>query len=137
MFDIAKDALVTQTRKKWLYFKELMGAMLLYAIALMLALTVGHRMPPGALQTAVYVSPMLPFLLAVWAIVRQIRRSDEFMRKTVVEHIAITAAVTAGWTFTYGFLENAGYPKLSMFTIWPAMAAVWVVLAIIENLRHR
>ncbi len=135
MFDNSKDPFVS--RKNWSYVKELSGAMLLYAVALTLALTLGPRTQPGALQTAVYVSPMLPFLLAVWAIVRQIRRSDEFMRKTVVEQIAITAAVTAGWTFTYGFLENAGYPKLSMFTVWPAMAVVWAVLAIIENLRNR
>jgi hypothetical protein len=76
-------------------------------------------------------------MLAVRAIVRQIRRSDEFMRKMLVEHVAITAAVTAGWTFTYGFLENAGYPKLSMFTVWPAMGAVWAILTIVEKVRHR
>ena len=128
---------MTQASKRWLYFREMAGALVLYAIVLVLALTIGRRIPPGPLQTAVYISPMLPFLLAVWAVVRQIRRSDEFMRKTVVEHVAITAAVTAGWTFTYGFLENAGYPKLSMFTVWPAMGAVWAVLAIVDIVRHR
>ena len=80
---------------------------------------------------------MLAFLLAVRATVRQIRRSDEFIRKTVVEQIAISAAVTAGWTFTYGFLENAGYPKLTMFTVWPVMGAVWAILAVLESVRHR
>ena len=128
---------MTQASKKRLYFKELTGALVLYAIVLTLALTIGQRLPPGSLQTAVYVSPMLPFLLAVWAIVRQIRRSDEFISKTVIEQIAVTAAVTAGWTFTYGFLENAGYPRLSMFTVWPVMGAVWAVLAIAENVRNR
>ena len=128
---------MTPRSKTSLYFKELMGAMLLYAIVLTLALFIGERMESGALQTAVYTSPMLPVLLAVWAIVRQIRRSDEFIRKTTLEYVSIAAAVTAGWTFTYGFLENAGYPKLSMFTVWPAMGAVWGVLAIIDHLRHR
>jgi hypothetical protein len=128
---------MTHATKKWLYLKEMSGAMVLYLVVLVLALTIGRRIPRGPLQTLVYVSPMLPFLLAVWAVVRQIRRSDEFMRKTVVEHVAITAAVTAGWTFTYGFLENAGYPKLSMFTVWPAMGAVWAILAIVEIVRHR
>lgn len=128
---------MSHASKRWLYFKELAGALALYAIVLVLALTIGRQIPPGPLRTAVYMSPMLPFLLAVWAVVRQIRRSDEFMRKTVVEHIAITAAVTAGWTFTYGFLENAGYPKLSMFTVWPAMGAVWAILGIVDNVRHR
>ena len=128
---------MSKASKKWLYLKEMAGALVLYTFVLVLALTIGRRIPPGPLQTAVYVTPMLPFLLAVRAIVRQIRRSDEFMRKTAVEHIAITTAVTAGWTFTYGFLENAGYPRLSMFTVWPAMGAVWAILAIVENVRHR
>ena len=128
---------MSQTSKKWLYFREMAAALGLYTFVLVLALIVGRRIPPGPLQTAVYLSPMLPFLLAVRAVVRQIRRSDEFMRKTVVEHIAISAAVTAGWTFTYGFLENAGYPKLTMFTVWPVMGAVWAILAVLENVRHR
>ncbi len=119
------------------YVKELTGALLLYAVVLVAALTFGQRMAPGPAQTALYVSPMLPFLLAVWAIVRQIRRSDEFIRKTTLEHVAIAAAVTAGWTFTYGFLENAGYPRLSMFTVWPVMGAVWGVLTMFSCLRHR
>jgi len=115
----------------------LAGALAAYTFVLVLALTIGRRIPSGPVRTTIYVSPMLPILLAVWAIVRQIRRSDEFVRKTVVEHIAITAAVTAGWTFTYGFLENAGYPRLSMFTVWPAMGATWLILGIVENVRHR
>jgi hypothetical protein len=119
------------------YYRELTGALILYAIVLVAALTIGRRMPPGAAQTLLYVSPMLPFLLAVWAIVRQIRRSDEFIRRTTLEHLAVAAAVTAGWTFTYGFLENAGYPRLSMFIVWPVMGTVWAVLAMAESLRQR
>jgi hypothetical protein len=137
MLYIAKENPMTHTQKNRLYFKEIAGAFALYAIVLVLALIEGRRIAPGALQTAVYVSPMIPFLLAVRAVVRQIRRSDEFMRKTVVEHVAITAAVTAGWTFTYGFLENAGYPRLSMFTVWPVMGGVWAILGLVEHLRHR
>lgn len=119
------------------YYKELTGALVLYAIVLVAALSVGKGMSPGVAQTLLYVSPMVPFLLAVWAIVRQVRRADEFVRKTTLEHIAIAAAVTAGWTFTYGFLENAGYPRLTMFTVWPVMGAVWGVLAIVDCVRHR
>ena len=126
-----------QKERNLRYYRELTGALVLYAIVLVAALSIGKRMPPGAAQTLLYVSPMLPFLLAVWVIVRQIRRSDEFVRKTTLEHVAVAAAVTAGWTFTYGFLENAGYPRLSMFTVWPVMGAVWGVLAIAASLRQR
>ena len=126
-----------QKERNLRYYRELTGALVLYAIVLVAALSIGKRMPPGAAQPLLYVSPMLPFLLAVWAVVRQIRRSDEFVRKTTLEHVAVAAAVTAGWTFTYGFLENAGYPRLSMFTVWPVMGAVWGVLAIAASLRQR
>ncbi len=119
------------------YYLELFGALLLYVIVLVAALSAGKHLPAGSARTILYVSPMLPFMLAVWAVVRQIRRADEFVRKVTLEHLAIAAAVTAGWTFTYGFLENAGFPRLSMFTVWPVMGAVWGVLACLDNLRHR
>ena len=119
------------------YVRELGGALVLYVAVLVVALSVGKGMQPGVAQTLLFVSPMIPFMLAVWAVVRQIRRSDEFIRKTTLEHIAIAAAVTAGWTFTYGFLENAGFPRLSMFTVWPVMGAAWGALTIADSLRHR
>lgn len=119
------------------YHIEMTAALVLYIAVLALAVRFGPDISPGPLQTAVYVSPMIPFLLALWAIVRHFRRSDEFIRKTTLEQIAIAAAVTAGWTFTYGFLENAGYPRLSMFAVWPVMGGVWGLLACLEALRNR
>lgn len=128
---------MSQRANMWTYLLELIGAIALYSVLLGLSLTFGQRMSQGALQTAIFLCPMAGFLLVVWAVVRQIRRSDEFMRKTTLEYVAIAAAVTAGWTFTYGFLENAGYPKLSMFTVWPVMGTVWAVVACVDRLRHR
>ena len=128
---------MSQGAKNIKYYRELGGSLVLYAAVLVAALSFGKGMAPGPAQTALYVSPMIPFMLAVWAVVRQIRRSDEFIRKTTLEHVAIAAAITAGWTFTYGFLENAGYPRLSMFTVWPVMGAAWGLLAIADNMRHR
>ncbi|KRC86092.1 hypothetical protein D3C87_437410 [compost metagenome] len=128
---------MNQDLAKRRYFKELGVALALYAVLLVGALRLGLELQPGALRTAVLVSPMLAFLLALRAVVRGIRRSDEFIRKTSLEHLAIAAAVTAGVTFTYGFLEIAGFPKLSMFTVWPLMGAVWAGLSIFDALRHR
>lgn len=128
---------MTEKMSMRLYYKELGGALALYAVVLSISLIYGQRLSPGPLQTIVFIGPMVPVLLAIWAIVRQVRRSDEFIRKTTMEHLAIAAAVTAGWTFTYGFLENAGYPRLSMLTVWPVMGAVWGVLAIVGAWRHR
>jgi hypothetical protein len=119
------------------YYLELGGALLLYVVVLALALRLAPDVPSGALQTGLYVSPMIPLLLAIWAVVRQVRRSDEYIRQSTLEYIAIAAAVTVGWTITYGFLEIAGYPRLSMFTVWPVMGGVWAVLACLGSLRNR
>ena len=120
-----------------MYLKELGGSLVLYAIVLFTAVGVARGMPEGTLRTAILVSPMLPFLLAVWAVFRGLRRSDEFIRLIALENIGIAAAVTAGWTFTYGFLETAGFPRLSMFTVWPVMGAVWGIAQCFARLRNR
>jgi len=61
-------------------------------------------------------------------VVRQIRRIDEYVRQTMLENLAIAAGVTAGLSFTYGFLETAGFPKLTMFAVWPVMGAAWFLM---------
>ncbi len=112
---------------------ELTVSMAIYAVILVPALRYGPAMEVGHLRTLVLVSPMFGFLLALWAIVRQLRRIDEFLRMRTLENIAFAAAVTAGATFTYGFLENAGYPRLTMFIVWPVMGTVWALVALLRN----
>lgn len=134
---INKGIPMTQLQAKRRYFKELGFSMALYAVLLAGALRLSLDMQPGALRTVVLLTPMLAFLLALRAVVRAVRQSDEFIRKTTLEHLAIAAAVTAGVTFTYGFLEIAGFPKLSMFVVWPLMGGVWAFTTIVDTLRHR
>lgn len=128
---------MSQNQAKRRYFKELGIAFALYIVLLVGALRLSLDMPAGALRTAVLLTPMLAFLLALRAVVRAVRSSDEFIRKTTLEHLAIAAAVTAGVTFTYGFLEIAGFPKLSMFVVWPLMGGVWACTTLVQTLRHR
>lgn len=115
------------------YFRELGGSMLVYCALLFGAIHFGRPMEEGVARVLVLASPMIGFCLAVWAVARQMRRVDEFIRQTTLETLAIAAAVTAGLSFTYGFLETAGYPRLSMFTVWPVMGAVWGAVTCIRN----
>jgi hypothetical protein len=111
------------------YFYELFGAMTFYGVVLYASITMGRPMPPGLSRTLVLISPMIPLALAIWAIARHFRRVDEFVRLRSLESLSLAAAVTAGLSLTYGFLESAGYPKLSMGLVWPVMGAVWGVHA--------
>jgi len=119
------------------YMGEMLVTLFLYAVILIISIKTAEHMQAGLARTLVVVSPMIPFLLMLAALVRHFRRVDEYVRLQALENIVIAAGVTAGWTFTYGFLEGVGFPKLSMFTVWPVMGAVWAVLAIVRSLVRR
>lgn len=117
-----------------MYRRELWGSIAIYAAILVLAIRFGRPMEAGMPRTLVLVSPMLGFGVALWAVIRHFGRMDEYVRRTQLENIAMAAAVTAGLSFTYGFLETAGFPPLSMFSVWITMGGAW---ALITQLRCR
>jgi hypothetical protein len=119
------------------YNRELLAAFAIYAVMLVASIRFGRGMEPSLLRTMILVSPMIGFMLAVWAIARQFRRIDEYIRQITLENLAMAAAVTAGVSFTYGFLESAGFPRLSMFTVWPIMGGAWFVLTLVRCRRAR
>ncbi len=90
----------------------------------------------GAIEVLLSVLPMLPALFICWVVVTGIRDMDELQRKVQFEALALAFAGTALITFTYGFLEGAGFPKLSMFVVWPLMAGLWVIGVMMGRLRY-
>ena len=104
-----------------MYLRELLAALVLYAILLTSAISFGRPMTPGLLRTAILLSPMIGFGAGIWAIARQIGRADEYIRMRLLENVSLAAAITAGLSFSYGFLETAGFAKISMFSVWIAL----------------
>ena len=107
------------------YRLELFSAMLVYMAVLIGSIMLAKPMEPGTARTLLLITPAIPMAFAVWAIARHFRRMDEFVRLRSLEGLGIAAAVTAGLSITYGFLESAGYPRLSMFWVWGVMGMVW------------
>lgn len=119
------------------YLREFFGAMLVYMLLLVAANKLGRPMGDGMARTVALASPMIGVLLVIWAIARHFRRVDEFIRMYTLENMAIAAAVTGGLTFTYGFLENAGYPLLSMFVVMPLLFGVWGLVTCVRAMANR
>lgn len=119
------------------YVLELGGAIALYSILLMVSVLLLQRgaMAHGT-RVAVAVLPMLAGPLVAWAIVRQLRRLDELQRRIQLEALSIAFMAVAMLSMTYGFIENAGFPKLSMFVVWPFMAAVWLLASLALSARY-
>jgi hypothetical protein len=114
------------------YFREMAVAFALYALLLVASIRFGRPMSDGMLRTVVLASPIAGFGLMLAAIARHMRRIDEYLRQRLLETFALAGAITAGITFTYGFLETAGFPRLSMFSVWPIMAVAWGVVEFVR-----
>ncbi|MDB5951796.1 MAG: hypothetical protein JWR65_3651 [Massilia sp.] len=115
------------------YHRDLGLSIVVYIVLLFSAIHFGRPMAEGGLRTAILVTPMIGFGLMIWALARHLARIDEYMRRQLLETFAIASAITAGLSFTYGFLETAGFPRLSMFTVWMAMGASWGLVACVRG----
>lgn len=123
------------TRK---YFIEFGGALVVYAVLLVLSiLTLKAISPTSPLRVPLAVLPMVGGLLIVVAVVRQLGRIDELQRRTLLEAIAIAFAGTAVITFAYGFLQTVGFPQVSWFAVWPIMASLWAIGSFVSFWRYR
>jgi hypothetical protein len=120
-----------------IYVREMFAALALYTILLLAAIRFGRPMDPGLLRTAVLLSPMIGFGAGIWAIARQVGRADEYMRMRLLENVSLGAAVTAGLSFSYGFLETAGYPKLSMFAVWCVLCLSVATVQLVRKVLDR
>ena len=119
------------------YKIELGISMVLYMLALFVSLYYAKPMEPGTARTLLLLAPTIPMAMAVWAIARHVARMDEYLRLRALEGLALAAAVTAALSVSYGFLESAGFPKVTMFWVWPVMASVWGVHACLRCLIPR
>jgi len=122
------------TRK---YLREFGGAVALYLVVLSLSLRGANRVAEGVGRTLLLLSPMIPIALVLWAYMRQLARTDELVRLRNLQALSLAGGITAGFSLTWGFLENAGYPRLSMFTGWMVFGGSWAVVSCAQALYCR
>ncbi len=120
------------------YLIEFGGAMVAYAIVLLVAVTLlnstnlesGWRVPLA-------LAPMVPVVFALFAFVRYLGRMDELQRRIQLEALAFAFGGTALLTFGYGFLQLVGFPQVSWFFVWPIMGALWIAGKVLANRRYK
>lgn len=109
-----------------------------YAITLVISLRVLARgVDNQTAAIAITLAPMVPAVFLCGSIVHLIRRLDEMQRRLQLEAFALAFAGTALVTFSYGFLENVGFPKLSAFAVWPVLCGLWIAGVVFGSLRYR
>ncbi|MDE1145598.1 MAG: hypothetical protein PW843_03120 [Azospirillaceae bacterium] len=107
---------------------EFTVALLAYGLLMTLALVaLNNGWVQGGTRTVVGLAPMVACIGIWWAVVRHLRRSGPEEARIQLVAIGFAFVGTALLTFTYGFLEVAGFPRLSMFFVWPLMVLLWVL----------
>jgi len=119
------------------YRIELWTAIAVYVVLLTASIRFGRPMDDGLLRTVVLLAPMIGFALMIRAIARHVARIDEYQRLRMLEGVALAFAITGAVTFSYGFLETAGFPKLSMFSVWIVMGASWGLVNLVRGVVGR
>ncbi|HRQ33819.1 MAG TPA: hypothetical protein PLM89_12015 [Anaerolineales bacterium] len=108
------------------YFKEFGISMGFYVVLLIASISVITNVElPKAVQVVIALIPVIPTIFIVIAVMRALRDSDELQQRIQLQAVTFSAIVTGLITFSYGFLENIGFPRLPSLFIFPLMIALW------------
>lgn len=119
------------------YRKELSLSVIAYMIVLFGSIYIAKPMPDGIFKSLVAMTPIIPGSFTLWAIIRHMNRFDEFMRVYLLEIIATAGGVTAFISFTYGFAEGIGFPRLSGFVYYAIFMIAWLIILMLRKLKER
>lgn len=108
------------------YGRELAFASIAYAALLVASIITLQRFELSkAMQVIVTLLPAIPTAFVIIAIMRMLISSDELQQRIQLYATSFSAALTGFITFSYGFLENVGFPKFSTFLVFPMLIAFW------------
>ena len=108
------------------YFKEFGISMGFYVVLLIASISVISNVElPKAVQVVIALIPVIPTIFVVIAVMRALRDSDELQQRIQLQAVTFSAIVTGLITFSYGFLENIGFPHFTSLFIFPLMIALW------------
>ena len=119
------------------YVRQFVIAMVGYSILVPLTIWVIGRMDETIWRIPMALMPVIPASFALQAFIRYLNGIDEFMQKVHFNAIAVAAGATGMITFSYGFLENVGFPSLSWTFIFPMMIAIWGIALFAFERRYR
>jgi hypothetical protein len=114
---------MNKARRAWVI--QFCSAMLAYVLVLVVSVALIRRDPQSPWLYALAVAPVAPAFFALLGFIRFLGRMDELQRRIQLEAIGFSFAATSMLTFTYGFLEDVGFPQLSYGWILPLMVMLW------------
>lgn len=93
--------------------------------------------PESPWRVPVTVAPVIPIVFMMLAVIRSGRRMDEMRRYIHLEAVIIAYLATVILCFSYGFLENVGFPSFNTMWVGVAMIFLWGIGQLLANRKYR
>lgn len=108
--------------------KELFFSISGYVVVLILSVFLLRSFEFARLwQILISITPALPVAFVIITLMRALRDMDELQQRVHLQATTFSAVLTGFITFSYGLLENVGFPKLPTFAIFPMLFVLWGV----------
>ncbi len=120
------------------YFKEFGISMGFYVVAVIASsMALNNFEFPKFAQIIITLIPIIPTIFVVISIMRALNDSDELQKRIQLQAITFSAVTTGLITFTYGFLENIGFPSFPTIFVYPIMIFLWGIGAIYFSRKYQ
>ena len=119
------------------YSLELAGSILAYAVVVVVSLMFLRENPDSPWRIPVTVAPVIPIVFMMLAVIRFVRCMDEMLRHLNLEAVLIAYIATLILCFSYGFLENVGFPSFNTMWVGFAMILLWSVGQLVAGRKYR
>jgi len=127
---------MSQRSAGFAYVREFGLAMAAYVVVLLASVSLLERVDQPV-KTLVALVPLVPAGFALMAYLRFLTRMDELGRRIQLEALAFGFGAAGMLTFAYGFLENAGFPRISYTWVFPLMIVLWGIGGAVATRRYR
>ncbi|QBD74903.1 hypothetical protein EPA93_02405 [Ktedonosporobacter rubrisoli] len=120
------------------HLKAFWIAAIVYVIVMFISAIVVNISPSSAWwRIPLALTPIVPAIFAMFTFIRFIGHMDEMQRHIQLEGLAFAFASTGLLTFSYGFLENIGFPHLGWLYVFPLMMVLWSIGTDLASWRYR
>ena len=119
------------------YRKQSLLALGIYAVVLVASIEAISKFNLGWWRIPIAITPVLPCLLVVRAMLGFFSRCDELQIRIHLQSLAFAFACTAILTLTYGFLQNVGFPSVNWVWVWPLMGSLWMVGQLLAKRKYQ
>lgn len=109
-----------------------------YCIVLIISISIINNSPATAWwRIPLALAPIIPSIFAMIAFLRALGRMDELQRRIQLEALAFGFGAAGIITFSYGFLENVGFPHINWIFVFPMMIMFYGIGSGIASWRYR